>query len=90
MKLYPLVSDLRGPARRVAVPRAPRLVVGQELALCPRRIQEVGPEGCPVLFFKGSGCWRHLRVPSPEGINSPGVIGCNVPHYVLTEERPCR
>ena len=33
MKPYPLVSDLREPALRVAMPRAPRLVVGQELAL---------------------------------------------------------
>jgi hypothetical protein len=43
MRLYPPVSDLREPALRVAVPRAPRLVVGQELALCPRRIQELSP-----------------------------------------------
>jgi hypothetical protein len=78
MKPYPLVSDLREPALRVAMPRAACLVVGQELASCPRRIKEVGLEGCPVLFFKGSGCWRHLRVPSPESINSPGVIGCYV------------
>jgi hypothetical protein len=34
MKPYPLVSDLREPALRVAMPRAPRLLVGQELASC--------------------------------------------------------
>ena len=33
MKPYPLVTDLREPARRAALPHAPRLVVGQALAL---------------------------------------------------------
>jgi len=51
MKPYPLVSDLREPALRVAMPRAPRLVVGQELASCLRRIQELSAEGCPVTFI---------------------------------------
>ena len=54
MKPYPLVSDLRAPAPRVAVPRASRLVVGQELASCPRRIQELSAEGCPVAFIRSS------------------------------------
>lgn len=82
MKPFPQVGDLQEPAWRVALPHAPRLVVGQELASCPRRIRGVRPEGGPVLFFEGSGCWRHLRVPSPEGANSPGVIGYNFSHHV--------
>jgi len=51
MKPYPQVSDLREPALRLALPHARRLVVGQELAPRPRRIQKVGLGGCPVLFF---------------------------------------
>jgi hypothetical protein len=41
MKPYPLMGDLREPALRVAMPRAPRLVVSQELASCPRKIKEL-------------------------------------------------
>ena len=52
MKLYPLMRDFRDPALRVAMPRAPRMVVGQELASCPRRIKELSAEGCPVPFFE--------------------------------------
>ncbi len=58
MKPYPLVSDLWEPALRVAMPRAPRLLVGQELASRPRRIQEFSAEGCPVPFF---GAQRESR-----------------------------
>jgi hypothetical protein len=54
MKPYPLVSDLREPALRVTMPRAPRLVVGQELASCARRIKELIPKWCPVPFLDHS------------------------------------
>jgi hypothetical protein len=50
MKPYPLVSDLREPAQQVSMPRAPRLVVDQELASCPRRIQDLSAEECPALL----------------------------------------
>ena len=44
MKPYPLVSDLWEPVPRVAMPRAPRMVVGQELASCSRRIKDLSPK----------------------------------------------
>ena len=53
MKPYPLVGELREPAQRVAMPRDRRLVVGQELASCPRRIQELSAEECPMPFLQG-------------------------------------
>ena len=58
MKPYPLVSDLREPALRVALPSAPRLVVGQELTSCPRRIKELSPKWCPVPFLHSGDPWR--------------------------------
>ena len=77
MKPYPLASDLREPALRAAMPRAPRLVGGQELASCPRRIQVLSAEGCPVPFafaplargmvLIGSDCWRHHPPPLARG-----------------------
>ena len=51
MKPYPLGGDVREPALWVAMPRAARLVVGQELASCSRRVKELSAEGRPVTFF---------------------------------------
>jgi hypothetical protein len=51
MKPYPLVGDLREPALRAAMLRAPHLVIGQEVASGPCGIQALSPKLCPVPFL---------------------------------------
>jgi len=77
LKPYPLVSDLREPARRVTVPASHAWWSAKNWLHARAESRKQALKAVQDFSSIGCGCWRHLRVPSPEGINSPGVIGCN-------------